>query len=232
MDPMKRPAAVLLALALAGSLAGCGGDDNAGEERPVSVGVDATESPVPGLSPAPSATGSPTASPVAEPSSATPAPSGAVDEQTAAEPFPADTGVDVQEPTGGPLTVTAVRVAAHEGYDRVVFELAGRQPGEPGWRVEYVDDPTQQGSGDPVDVQGEAALSVTITGTGYPFDTGQEEVSTAPPLPSDLTAVTDLELGGVFEGQYEAFIGTSGQAPFRVFRLSDPARVVVDVQTS
>ena len=232
---MKRPTAVLLALALAGSLAACGGDDDAGEERPVSVGADATESPVPALSPAPSApsaTRSPTASPVAEPSSPTPAPSAADDEQTTAEPFPADTEVDVQEPTGGPLTVTAVRVAAHEGYDRVVFELAGMQPGEPGWRVEYVDDPTQQGSGDPVDVQGEAALSVTITGTGYPFDTGQEEVSAPPPLPSDLTAVTDLELGGVFEGQYEAFIGTSGQAPFRVFRLSDPARVVVDVQTS
>ena len=229
MADMKRPAAVLLALALAGSLAACGGDDDAGEERPASVGVDATGSAVPGLSPTPS----PTASPVAEPSSAAPAPGGGADEDAAAdEPFPADTGVDVQEPSGGPLTVTAVRVAAHEGYDRVVFELAGRQPGDPGWRVEYVEDPAQQGSGDPVDLQGEAALSVTITGTGYPFDTGQEEVSAAPPLPSDLTAVTDLELGGVFEGQYQAFIGTSGQAPFRVFRLSDPARVVVDVQTS
>jgi hypothetical protein len=34
----------------------------------------------------------------------------------------------------------------------------------------------------------------------------------------------------VFEGVYEAFIGTSRKAPFRVFRLADPARVVVDVR--
>ena len=41
----------------------------------------------------------------------------------------------------------------------------------------------------------------------------------------------DVRLGAVFEGQYEAFIGTSGEQPFRVFRLSDPERVVVDVRS-
>ena len=229
---MKRRTAVLLALALSGSLAACG--DDGVERDPTAVSVDAADSPVPTVSPVPTSAATP------EPSSP-PASAGAVEDQPdedqpdeeepdEEEPFPADTAVDEQEPSGGPLTVTQVRVAHHDGYDRVVFELAGQVAGEPGWRVEYVEDPRQQGSGAPVDVEGDAALGVTITGVGYPFDTGQEEVSEAPALPSDLAVVTDLELGGVFEGHYEAFIGTSGRAPFRVFRLSDPARVVVDVR--
>jgi hypothetical protein len=39
-----------------------------------------------------------------------------------------------------------------------------------------------------------------------------------------------VALGAVFEGQYEAFVGTSARAPFRVFRLGEPERVVVDVR--
>lgn len=147
----------------------------------------------------------------------------------AAPAFAATTGRDVEEPTGGPLTVTAVRVARQDGYDRVVFELAGKQAGQPGWRVEYVDNPSRDGSGDPVEVEGDATLVVYVDGAGYPYDTGQEEAESAP-VPADAEVVREVELGSVFEGVYEAFIGTSRKAPFRVFRLADPARVVVDVR--
>lgn len=220
---MSRTAAVLLAIALAGSLAACSDD---AEDRP----------PAPQAGTQPPATTQPTAEPTAAPPATSPATSAppasptATDEAAAPVPFPADTQVDVQEPTGGPLSVTAVRVARQDGYDRVVFELDGRSAGEPGWRVEYVTDPTQQGSGDPVEVTGEAVLSVTITGTGYPMDTGEQEVSQDPALPRDLQVVRDVQLGAVFEGQYEAFVGTSERVPFRVFRLGEPARVVLDVR--
>jgi hypothetical protein len=63
------------------------------------------------------------------------------------------------------------------------------------------------------------------------MDTGVEEVADDPALPGDLGVVTDVALGAVFEGQYEAFVGTSGRQPFRVFRLGNPERVVVDVRT-
>ena len=143
--------------------------------------------------------------------------------------FPANTSRDVEEPVGGPLTVTAVRVARQPGYDRVVFELAGRAGGEPGWRVEYEDAPSRDGSGEPVEVEGDATLVVRIDGAGYPDDTGAQEARSAR-VPSDTRVVQEVELGSVFEGVYEAFIGTSGRAPFRVFRLADPSRVVVDVR--
>ena len=149
--------------------------------------------------------------------------------ETTGPAFPANTARDVEEPVGGPLSVTAVRVARQPGYDRVVFELAGRSGGEPGWRVEYEDAPSRDGSGEPVDVAGDATLVVRIDGAGYPDDTGAQEARSAQ-VPADARVVREVKLGSVFEGVYEAFIGTSGKRPFRVFRLADPARVVVDVR--
>lgn len=139
------------------------------------------------------------------------------------------TALSTGEPSGGPLTVTEVRVARQDGYDRVVFELDGDAPGTPGWRVEYVDDPRRDGSGEPVDVEGDAVLVVLVSGTGYPFDTGREEATSAT-VPADTEVVTDVELGAVFEGTYEAFVGLAEERPFRVTRLADPARIVVDVE--
>lgn len=147
----------------------------------------------------------------------------------AAPPFDADTARDVANPSGGPLTVVAVRVARQKGFDRVVFELDGEQPGVPGWRVEYEQDPRQDGSGDPVEVAGEATLVVRIDGAGYPYDTGQQEARSAT-VPAAAQVVREVRLGSVFEGVYESFIGVSAEKPFRVTRLADPARVVVDVR--
>ena len=227
---MKRAAAVLTALALSGTLAACGGDG--GDELTPSASTSTpSTSPGPDSSPSASSTAAPSASPATVQPSGTPSPAGPAEGGDAPAGFPATPALAEQEPSGGPLSVTAVRVAAQPGYDRVVFELAGSAAGQAGWRVEYVDEPSAQGSGDPVDVGGDAALSVLITGTGYPMDTGQDEVEGDPSLPGDLAVVEDVVLGAVFEGQYEAFIGTAGRQPFRVFRLADPERVVIDVRT-
>lgn len=166
--------------------------------------------------PSPSAATTPAAD--AEPSP-TPSPSTA---------FAGGTGRVEQEPSGGPLSVVAVRAARHDGYDRVVFELDGREAGAPGWTVEYVDDPRRDGSGDQVEVKGDTTLVVLIRGTGYPFDTGVEEAERAT-VGADLEVVEDVVLGSVFEGVYEAFVGVDGERPFTVFRLADPARLVVDI---
>jgi hypothetical protein len=143
-------------------------------------------------------------------------------------PFPADTEVDVAEPVAADgLTVTAVRAARHEGYDRVVFEFAGS--GTPGWSVEYVDTPSSQGSGEVVDVPGEAHLQVTMQETSYPYETGAAELAAGPAAVSGTEVVQSVVYDATFEGTSVAWVGTSARAPFRVYALTGPTRLVVEV---
>lgn len=224
MDPLRTPLAAALAVVLAvvlaaGALSACSGD---GDDPVVGPTADAS----PSATVAPSLDASPLPSLAASPGSVAPLPP-----QTAAAPaFPASTATDTEEPTGGILGVTAMRAARQQGYDRVVFQLGGKERGAPGWRVEYTEEPTQDGSGDPVQVAGSAYLSVVITGTGYPMDTGTTEPSPRRFTPAGTALVREVVFDGVFEGQTSAFIGLSARRPFRVFRLNDPPRVVVDVR--
>ena len=145
-----------------------------------------------------------------------------------ASAFPADTSADAADPVDPDgLTVTAVRVARHEGYDRVVFELSGS--GMPGWQVEYVDVPTSQGSGDVVDVPGEARLQVVLQGVTYPYESGAQEVPAGPVPVSGTETVQGVVYDATFEGTSQAWIGTGSRTPFRVYGLAAPARVVVEV---
>jgi hypothetical protein len=131
---------------------------------------------------------------------------------------------------GAHLTVTGLRVGGHDGYDRVVYELGGT--GVPGWTVRYADLAVQEGSGDVMPIAGDAILEVLITGSGYPFDTGVAEYNGPNPLPGgDSELVTETRISGVFEGTTQSFIGLeSGGHPFTVSTLSDPTRLVVDIE--
>jgi hypothetical protein len=143
--------------------------------------------------------------------------------------FPGDTSPDTAEASADArVTVSDIRTGRHQGFDRVVFEAGGT--GTPGWDVRYVDAPSSQGSGEPVDVAGDAVLQVTLTGAGYPYDTGVEEFAGPDPLPGQGTAnVTEVVFDATFEGTTVAFVGTRAEAPFRVYLLQDPVRVVVEV---
>ncbi|SDE38567.1 AMIN-like domain-containing (lipo)protein [Rhodococcus tukisamuensis] len=127
------------------------------------------------------------------------------------------------------LTVTGLRIGAHPGFDRVVYELGGT--GAPGWAVQYVDHAVQDGSGDVLDVPGSSLLEVRITGTGYPFDTGVAPYGGPNPLPGgEATGLTQARISTVFEGTTQSFVGLDGERhPFTVSRLDDPTRLVVDI---
>ncbi len=120
---------------------------------------------------------------------------------------------------------TAVRVGSHEGYDRVTFEFSGS--GTPSFQVQYTDDPRSQGSGDTVDVEGDAALQVTVTSVAIPDDPGPS--MTTPDTAGTVFAQVEGIWGG-FEGYGETFLGIEGgERPFKVTVLQDPMRLVVDV---
>ena len=154
----NRTAAVLLSIAMLG-FAGCGGDP---DSDPTPVADD----------PSSSSSDSGSTEPEPEP------------ESHSGPAFPANTKPDDGGyGKGGPRWVTGIRTARNDGFDRIVFDLGGK--GDPGWYVRYIRKPRQDGSGDPVAV----------------------------------------------EGDQLAFIGLTGRKkPFRVFALSNPTRVVVDIR--
>ncbi|MGY1691138.1 AMIN-like domain-containing (lipo)protein [Geodermatophilus sp. SYSU D01105] len=152
------------------------------------------------------------------------------DASSDAPSFPADTEPDTQDASADARgTVSEIRTGRQDGFDRVVFEVGGT--GSPGWDVRYVDEASSQGSGAPVELEGEAVLQVTLTGMGYPYDTGVEEWAGPDPLPGSGTqVVTEVAWDATFEGTSVAFIGTTARAPFRVYALESPTRVVVDLR--
>ena len=124
--------------------------------------------------------------------------------------------------------MASIATGPQPDFDRVVFTLAGGSA-TPGWDVNYTANPTSDGSGDPVAVQGAAFLQVIVKDVGYPGDTGVPDPAVKVLTPTNTTVVEQVRLDTVFEGQYTAFIGLDAARPVKVFTLAGPPRVVVDV---
>ncbi len=140
-------------------------------------------------------------------------------------PTPTPT-LDLGEQSGPwDLVLTDVRVGHHSGFDRVVLDLEGE--GTPGWSVEYVDRARLEGSGERVRVAGESVLQVVASGTTWPG----EGYYDGPRRTAGAGAVSEVVVGGTFEGYTQVFVGLSGDpARFEVTALDDPTRLVVDVK--
>ncbi|WP_223641580.1 hypothetical protein [Corallococcus sp. EGB] len=140
------------------------------------------------------------------------------------------TTATVQKPRGEPpsITLRAVRTGTHADYDRTVFEFDG--PRLPGYQLGYVKTPVQQcGSGDDVALPGEAALEARFTPARAHDDQGQATVAQRTLKPA-LPSVLQLERVCDFEGEVTWVLGTARRAPFRVMELTNPTRLVLDVQ--
>lgn len=124
-----------------------------------------------------------------------------------------------------PARLTDIRIAPHEGFDRVVFEYSRR--GLPAYEVRY-GQPEQPGKGQPVDLLGGTSLEVVFTHT-----TGARGGSYDGPanLTPSLTRLLEVECLGGFENVRTVGVGISGdaRAPFRVLTLPGPPRIVIDV---
>lgn len=154
----------------------------------------------------------------------------AAPQETSMVAGPSTTSTSSEEPDGWPLVLTDVRVGTHGSFDRLVFEIGG--DGDAGWHIEYVDDPRSQGSGNPVDVEGDAVLQVTLRDMAYPGDAptqpydGPERITRSGS--GNLHEVVEDTL---FEGHHDFYIGLDQAGPYRVERLTDPQRIVIDIAT-
>ena len=149
------------------------------------------------------------------------------DQTSDAPAFAEDTGRQSGEGSGAAhLVLTDVRVAEAEGFDRIVLEFSGT--GIPGWIVNYVDDAVLDGSGAAVALGGSAILDIYAFGTTWPapdYYRGPSHLA-----PRNGGAINDVFVGGTFEGSTQVLAGIDGHpAPFRVFALTAPSRLVIDV---
>lgn len=136
--------------------------------------------------------------------------------------------ISFARPADGARTgVTDAETGVREGADRVTFTLEAGQ-GVAGWDVRYVEDAIAAGSGETIEVDGDAIIEVTLTGMALPpeldedlWDDGQIDVQGE--------GIVEIIDQSVYEGQQQIFIGTTGLNDFLVERLNDPRRIYLDV---
>lgn len=141
--------------------------------------------------------------------------------------FPESTARQTADNSGKwDLVLRDVRVAEHESFDRIVLAFTGT--GIPGWAANYVDEAVLDGSGETVTLGGDAMLDIYASGTTWPaadYYSGPRQFE-----PENGGDVIDVHVGGTFEGYTQVLAGIDGDpVPFRVFALTDPSRLVVDV---
>jgi len=213
--PRTAPLALIAAAALALPLAACTGEP----DSPATVTVVQTVAPPDGTDTAkPTVTAEQTVGPL---------PDVAPDDDA---PFVANTEPDTSATsTGALLSPTNLRFGVHDGYDRLVLDLVGN--GDPGRRAEYVDAPSGQGSGEPIDLDGNAFLVLNVQGMLLPTEPGAVPYDGPSSIhPVSGGAIREVVFGSLFEGTQEIFIGVESKEPFRVYLLKSPTRIVLDVQ--
>lgn len=139
--------------------------------------------------------------------------------------FPASSEPQTAEPTGDwDLQLEDVRMGEHDGFDRVVLEFSGTAG--PGWGVAWSEKAVAEGTGEVVPLEGDRVLTISASGTAMP-EPGSYDV---PQRLGPSGAVAEVQVNGWFEGYTQVFAGFRGEErPFRVFALTDPPRLVVDV---
>jgi hypothetical protein len=147
---------------------------------------------------------------------------------TAALADDASTADRTADHSGEQLSVVGVTATTHDGYDRLTFEIGGE--GQAGYLIGYDDEPRSQGSGFLVDLDGDVALGVTIRSVLLP----PEAPADLQPFLDDLAGpeggvVLEVVNDTIFEGHHTFFVGLDAELPFRVERLEDPQRVVVEL---
>ncbi len=129
--------------------------------------------------------------------------------------------------------LTDIRVGRHEEYDRVVLTFAN---GVPGCDVRYVARPViADGSGKEVSVEGTAVLRVRMEpALDADLESGSAPRTYTGPVrfSPDAAVISELVRAGGFEAVLVWAVGVDGERPFRVATLTDPPRVVIDVDSS
>lgn len=176
----------------------------------------------------PGAASSPTPSASAQPSSS---PSPSTPPDSSLPPFTCTTSTGfVTKPTtpaSPPVAfIDAVRLGTHSGYDRITIEFNNGIPSSVDVTPQSDAKFTQGASGQPIVLAGSAGILITMHGadehTAY---SGATDFKTGYPALVEARQVQD------FEGVVQWALGLSKSACYRAFFLTNPARLVIDIQS-
>jgi hypothetical protein len=124
-----------------------------------------------------------------------------------------------------------VRVGTHPGFDRIVFEFI--EDGTPAYRLEpaappFVEDP----SGQPMTVNGSDFLLIALHGGTKVADDGSLAYTGPTEFEPSFPQLVHLTERGDFEATSSWYIGMadSPDGCFRAFELSDPSRIIIDLE--
>jgi hypothetical protein len=124
--------------------------------------------------------------------------------------------------------ITDVRLATHEGYDRVVFEFAA---GIPDVAIEGVLPPFYADpSGQEIKVSGSAVLKLTMHGASTVAADGSVTYGGSTNFQPGFPQLVQLIEGGDFEAVSTWYLGLNGGGCTRVMTLSNPSRLVIDIE--
>jgi len=211
-EPMRQRVPVLTATALI--LAACQATSPTGSPSlPADPSPTATVAVTPAAIPTSGATSPTTADPV--PSADLP-------------PFACDFPIEVAATAAGVANIVDVRVGTHDGYDRVVFEF---NAGTPELTLDEATPPfVQDGSGFPIDVEGDAVLGLVMRGGTKQTESGASSYDGPTDFDPGFPRLVDLVEGGDFEAQSTWYLGLNAEACARAFLLTGPDRLVIDVE--
>jgi hypothetical protein len=124
--------------------------------------------------------------------------------------------------------ITGVRVGTHTDYDRIAFEF---DAGIPRYQIETATPPFfADPSGLPLQIAGSGFWKITlIGGTSVKPDGGSSYAGPTNFVPN-FNALVQLGEGGDFEALSTWYVGLTDTSCIRVLTLSDPARLVIDIQ--
>jgi len=123
--------------------------------------------------------------------------------------------------------MTGIRTGLNTGFDRVVLDMSGAQPAV---SYQLVDELIADGSGDIVWLTGEYFVAVRVSPAAAHNDAGVSTYNGPQKFRTrDLRNVMAVAVTGDYEAVLSIGLGTRYRSWVRVFTLSSPTRVVIDV---
>jgi hypothetical protein len=124
--------------------------------------------------------------------------------------------------------ITGIRVGTHDGYDRIVFEF---DEGVPEFSLDETEPPLlADASGLPVDVEGNAFWKLVMQGGTILSPDGDITYPGPREFMPGFPELTELDTGGDFEAVSTWYIGMQEPSCVRVSILTDPSRLVIDIE--